>query len=207
MAGTLASGALLAPLAPGQSARLSFAMPPGFAVDQEVWLVHELVALSSADGDSGEVALEQSFEGVKTPLNAFYVVFHADKMDSKASAGTIARLLEQVAGGRGPEELRRDMGAELYAAFAAANAGSGRVLGGRVVSHLPAPGKSDVPLQVSVERAQGMQPLALRVTVGQGQLPPEFQPKVKDFVAYKVGYALGLALFGWLVLRFFRRRK
>lgn len=189
LAGSLTSGTLITPLDPGHNPRLTFAMPPGFAADQQVWLVYELVALFPEDEDSGEVGLEQAFEGVMTPLNALYVNFRAGDMDY-----------------RKPEELRRLVGAELSTAYESVNAGGGRVRGGRVVSYLSAPGKIDVPLLVSVERAQGMRPLALRVTVGQGQLPPEYQPKPQDTLAYRIGYAAGLVLFGWLVVRFIRRR-
>jgi hypothetical protein len=206
LASSLASGTIIAPLAPGQKSSLSFFMPTDFAADKEVWLVYDLVALSPSNDDSGQMDIQQSFEGVMTPLTSFYANFYAHDMDAKKSAGTIAQRLEEVAGHREPEELRRLMGADLYAAYESVNAGKGRVLVGRVVRHLPAPKKSDVPLAVSVQRAQGMQPLAMRVTVGQGELPPEFQEKTQDSWAYKAGYVAGLAFFGWLVLRFFRRR-
>ncbi|HXC59284.1 MAG TPA: hypothetical protein VN645_08200 [Steroidobacteraceae bacterium] len=206
VAGSLAGGTIIAPLAPGQKSSLSFLMPPGFAADKGVWLVYDLVALAPGDDDSGQMDIQQSFEGVMTPLNSFYANFHARDMDSMKSAGTIAQRLEEVAGHREPGELMRLMGADLYAAYESVNAGKGRVLVGRVVTHLSAPGKSDAPLAISVQRAQGMQPLAMRVTAGQGELTTEFQEKAQDSWAYKAGYAAGLAFFGWLVLRFFRRR-
>ena len=206
LAGSLASGTLVAPLAPGQKSSLSFFMPPGFAADKEVWLVYDLVALSPSGDDSGQVDLQQSFEGVMTPLTSFYGYFHARDMDSRQSSGTVAQRLEEIAGRREPEELRRLMGADLYSAYEAVNTGKGRVLVGRVVTHLSAPKKTDAPLAVSVQRAEGMQPLAMRVTVGQGDMPPEFQEKAQDSWAYKAGYAAGISFFGWLVLRFFRRR-
>ncbi len=206
-AGTLTAATLVAPLAPEQESRLSLPMPAGFASDQEVWIAYELVALSPTDDSEGELGIEQSFEGVMTPVSALFTSFNAGRMDSRESAGTIAQRLEQLAGPRKPEELRSLMGDELFAAYEAVNAGKGRVLGGRLVRRLPAPGRSDAPLLVSVERATGMQPLALKVTVGQGTLPAEFQGKTADSLAYKAGYAGGLAAFGWLVMRFFRRRR
>jgi hypothetical protein len=87
------------------------------------------------------------------------------------------------------------------------SADTGRVLVGRALRRLPAPGKSDVPLLVSVERVTGMRPLSLKVTVGQGSLPPELQEKPQDSIAYKAGYIAGIGLFGLLVLRFVRRRR
>lgn len=207
LAGSLTSGVLVAPLAPGQTEDLSLGMPPGFAADQEVWVVYDLVALSRDDKDVGEIVMEQAFESVMTPATSLYAIFHADDMESGKSAGTIAQRLEEVAGHREPAELQRLMGAELYAAYESVNAGKGRILTGRLVKRLPAPGKADTPLMISVERAEGIQPLALSVTVGQGNLSPEFQPKTEDSWAYKAGYFAGLAFFGWLVLHFFRRRK
>jgi hypothetical protein len=206
-ADTLASAALIAPLAPNNESRLRFAMPPDFAPDKPVWVVYELVAISTDDGGEGEVDFEQSFEGVKTSLPDFYFTFRADDMISRQSGGTVSQRLEQIAGRRDPEELKSQLGENLYSAYQAMNAGKGRVLGGRAVRRLAAPGISDAPLLISVERATGMQPLALKVTVGQGALPTQFQEKPENSPAYKAGYAAGLGLFGWLVMRFFRRRR
>jgi len=182
-------------------------MPAGFAPGEPVWVVYEIVAIAPDDSDEGEVDFEQSFEGVKTPLPAFYFTFKAQDMISRESGGTVSQRLEQIAGRRDPEELKNLLGEKLYSAYQAMNAGKGRVLGGRSVRRLPAPGRSDAPLLVSVERATGMQPLALKVTVGQGELPAQFQEKPESSLAYKAGYAAGLGLFGWLVMRFFRRRR
>jgi hypothetical protein len=204
LAGTLASAALVAPLAPGNESRLAFAMPPGFAPDQPVWVAYELVALSP--DDEGEVALEQSFEGVRTALSDMFVTFKATDMLSREAGGTVAQRLQQIAGERSPEELRALFGEKLYSAYQALGSGQGRVLGGQLVRQLAAPGRSDAALQISVERAEVMQPLALKVTFGQGALPAQFQEKAESSLAYKAGYAAGLGLFGWLVLRFFRRR-
>jgi hypothetical protein len=206
-AGTFATAALVAPLSPGQESRLRFTMPSGFAPDEPVWLVYDLVALSPDDDGKGQVDLEQSFEGVKTPLTAFYASFKADDMESRKSAGTIAQRLEQITGRYDPQELKRLLGAQMYAAYESVNAGSGRLLVGRLIRPLPGPGKADADLMVSVERAELIQPLALKVTVGQGPLPAEFQEKPENSPAYKAGYAAGIALFGWLVMRFFRRRR
>ncbi len=207
LADAFGSGSLVAPLAPGAQTSVSFSMPPGFAPDKEVWVAYDLVALSPDDSGTGKVTLEQSFELVATALNDLYVYFDADDMESNTSSGTIAQKLAEISGQRTPEELQSMMGTELYAAYEAVNAGRGRILSGRVVRHLPAPGKSDSPLKISVERAEGIQPVALMVTVGQGSLPLEFQQKPEDSWFYKAGYIAGLMCFGWLVLRFFRRRR
>ena len=206
LAGSLTSSTLLAPLAPEQTSPLSLTMPRGFAADQDVWVVYELVALSPDNDDAAELSIEQSFERVMTPLTALYVTLRAGDMESNASVGTVAQRLEQLVGHREPEELKRLMGTDLYAAYESASADKEGVLGGRVVTRLPPPGKSAEPLQISVERATGMLPLALRITVGQGELSPEFQQQPKDSVLYRAGYFAALAIFGWLVLRFFRRR-
>jgi hypothetical protein len=85
------------------------------------------------------------------------------------------------------------------------SAEAGRVLVGRALRRLPGPGTTDAPLLVSVERATGIRPLSLKVTVGQGSLPAQWQEKPQDSIAYKAGYIAGLGLFGWLALRLFRR--
>lgn len=205
-AAQLASTVLLTPLAPHQKSSVSIPMPAGLAPDQPVWVAYELVALSATDDGDGELGIEQSFEGVKTSTREFFATFHAREMQAQKSAGTVAAQLEQIAGHHEPAELRQLMGAELHAAYEAVNAGNGRILTGRSVHRLAAPERSDAPLLIAVERAQGMQPVALKVSVGQGDLPREFQQKTEDTGAWKLDYGLGLLAFGWLVMRFFRRR-
>jgi hypothetical protein len=206
-AATLATGSLFAPLAPGNDSRLSISMPPEFSADQELWIAYELVALDPADDGEGEVDFEQSFEGVKTPPSAFFATIKAKDMPTRFPAGEIAQQLEQLAGLRDPEELKRLMGTELHLAWRDATAGKGRVLGGRLLHRLPAPGTADTRLLISVERATGIQPLAVKVTVGQGSLPSHLQERPQDSTAWKIGYGLGVMLFGWLVMRWVRRRR
>ena len=93
LAGSLTSSTLLAPLAPEQTSRLSLTMPRGFAADQDVWVVYELVALSPDNDDAAELSIEQSFERVMTPLTALYVTLRAGDMESNASVGTVAQRL------------------------------------------------------------------------------------------------------------------
>lgn len=198
-AGALATGQLIVPLAPDAESRLHMVLPPGLAADQPVWVVYDLVALAPDASGEGEIGLEGSLEGVITPVGDMLVTFHADDMAANVSAGTVPERLEQIAGRREPAELRAIMGAEMYAAYEALNAGTGRILTGRIVRHLPAPGRSEGPLLVSVERADGIQPLALQVTTGQGELPASLRPATGGTWAFTLGRIAGGLLFLWLL--------
>jgi hypothetical protein len=205
-AGTLATGQMLMPLAPDMDPRLRMTLP-SLAPDQPVWVVYQLVALSPDSSGEGEIALEGSLEGVMTPMNEMLVTFHADDMDAGTSAGTVPERLEQIAGKREPAEWRAIMGPEMHTAYEALNAGKGRVLTGRLTRHLPAPGRTEGLLLVSVERAQGMQPMAVQLTVGQGALPPELAEAPGESTAYTVGRVAGGLTFLWLVYWLFVGRR
>ncbi len=203
----LGRAALLTPLAPHAESRVQMPMPREFVPGQEVWIVYDLVAMSASGKGDGEVGLEQAFDGVKMPAIDMFTTFDASRMDSKASAGTIASQLQQLVGQRSPQELRAQLGPELYDAYLAVNGGSGRILVGRKIAHLPGPGSSDAPLLVSVERASGMAPVAVSITVGQGEFPAELQTPTEKSPWYRAGYFAGIAAFGWLMMRWFGRRR
>jgi hypothetical protein len=206
-AGTLATGQLLVPLAPDSESRLRIALPPALAADQPVWVVYDMVALAPDARGEGEISLEGSLEGAITPALDMLVTFHADDMTSNVSAGTVPERLEQIAGRREPAELRAIMGPEMYAAYEALNAGAGRILTDRIVRHLPAPGRNEGLLLVSVERAQGIQPLALQVTAGQGELPASLRPATGGTWAFTLGRIAGGLLFLWLLYWLFVGRR
>lgn len=206
-AGTLGTGQLLVPLAPGAEPRLRIFMQSGVAPDQPMWVVYDLVALSPDDSGKGRTALEGSIEGVITPANDMLVTFRADEMESGAGAGTAPEHLAKIAGERSSSELQQLMGSDMYAAYQAFNAGSGRVLTGRIVRHLPPPDTTEAIMLVSVERTEGMQPLSLQVAVGQGELPDSMRPAVDRQWPYRLGRIAGGLLFLWLLYRLFSRKR
>ena len=209
LAGVLATQQLPTPLAPGMSSSLSIPVPPNVDPNAPIWVAYRVLALSADASPNGEIVLDGSFEGVATPINASIVLFNADAMTVSTSAGTIKQQFDALFGQRSPEQMKTLLGTELHAAYAAANAGTGRILDGTIVKTLPALGKNDGILLVSVERASGIQPVGVFVSVGQGDPPaastggngnPESSP------AYWIGRVLGIAVFVWLLYWFFSGR-
>lgn len=206
-ANVLARDQLGTPLAPDANSRLSIDTP-GVLPGQPVWVVYEVVAVSASSSPEGEIVLDGSFEGIATPLSDSTVVLQAEAMEASASAGTIGQQLEAIAGPRTSDELRALFGNELYDAYQALNAGSGRILTGRTVKTLPALGSDQGRLLVSVERAGGIQPVLVSVTVGQGDIPAEYRAApVSSSSAFRAGKLIGILLFFGLIAWFFLRRR
>lgn len=203
---TLGKSQLLMPLAPAMESRLNIPVQ-GADPSQPFWVVYQLVALSPDSSPKGSIDIEGSFEGVMTPINAMMAIFDSGRMKLTKSAGTLQQILESDGHKRSPEEWRALMGPEMFAAYEAVNAGTGRVAEETLTRSLPSFGKSEGILQVSVQRAQGAQPLALIVTVGQGDIPGSLLPPTESTRAYRFGYLLGIAAFGWLVMRMFRKKR
>jgi hypothetical protein len=203
---TLGKSQLLMPLAPEMESRLNIPVQ-GADPSQPFWVVYQLVALSPDSSPKGSIDIEGSFEGVITPLNEMMVSFDSGRMSLTKSAGTIQQLLERDGRERTPEEWKSLMGPALFAAYEAVNAGTGRVAEDTQTKTLPSFGNSEGSLQVSVERASGAQPLMLVVTVGQGNIPGSLLPAPESTALYKFGYLLGIAAFGWLVMRIFRKKR
>lgn len=209
LAGILARQQLATPLAPDMQSNLSIPMPPGVDPSQPIWVSYRTLALSADAAPSGEIVLDGSFEGVATPINASVATFTPDAMTISTSSGTIQQQFEAQYGKRSPQELQTLMGAELYAAYEAANAGKGRILDGTIVKTLPALGKTEGTLLVSVERASGLQPVGVFVTVGQGEIPAEMKPVENGggpSFAYALGRIFGFALLLGLLYWFFIAR-
>jgi len=208
-AGILATGQLVAPLAPGQQSRLQIPVGEGLDPARPVWVSYQLIALSEGSDSVGEVVVEGIFEGVPTPINLQLARFDAGRMQSGRSAGTVAEQLERVAGKRDDREWRALMGDALYATYEAVNSGQGRILNGRLVRHLPAPAEAEGVLLVAVERASGMQPLGLLVVAGQGDLPSELaeQGAGSGSLAFTLGRVAGGLLFLGLLYWFFVARR
>jgi hypothetical protein len=207
LAGKLAEGALVAPLAPGQESRLRIPITGAVDPAQPVWVSYQLVALSRDTDPQGDVVIEGSFEGVATPMNAMLARFDAGDMQASVSAGTVPEQLERIAGKRDPEELRALMGDSLFAAYEAVNAGQGRILTGRLLREIPPPTGDEGLLLVSVERAAGIQPVGLLVVAGQGELPVELQSRRADSILYTVGRVAGVLVFLALLYRFLSGRR
>jgi hypothetical protein len=210
LASILARQQLATPLAPDVPSRLSISIPPNVDPSQPIWVSYRTLALSADTSPSGEIVLDGSFEGIATPISASTVSFSPAAMTVSTSAGTIKQQFEASYGQRSAQEMRAILGTELYAAYEAVNAGSGRILDGTIVKTLPPLGKTEGTLLVSVERANGIRPVGVFVTVGQGEIPAELKPveSVESSSAYGVGRIFGgLLLLGLLYWFFIGRRK
>jgi hypothetical protein len=210
LAAVLGTQQLPTPLAPDMPSRLSIPMPPNIDPNAPIWVAYRVLALSADASPEGEIVLDGSFEGVATPINASIVVFTPDAMSISTSAGTIKQQFEAMHGARSPEQMKTLLGAELHAAYEAANAGTGRILDGTLVKTLPALGANEGTLLVSVERASGLQPIGVFVTVGQGEVPASITASggnPDSSVAYRMGRILGMLLFVGLLYWFFVARR
>lgn len=188
---------------------LSIPVPPNVDSDAPIWVSYRTLALSADASPSGEIVLDGSFEGVATPIAASTVVFSPDAMTVSTSSGTIKQQFEAMYGQRNPQEMQTLLGAELHAAYEAANAGSGRILDGTIAKTPPALGKTEGTLLVSVERASGIQPVGVFVTVGQGDIPAGMAPaesSADEASAFGFGRIIGILAFLGLLYWFFIAR-
>lgn len=210
LAAVLATQQLPTPLAPDMPSRLSIPMPSNLDPNAPVWVAYRMLALSADASPEGEIVVEGSFEGVPTPINATFANFSADDMTIATSAGTLQQQFESMHGKRSPEQMKALLGADLHAAYEAANAGTGRILDGTQIRTLPALGTNEGTLLVAVERASGIQPVGLFVTVGQGEVPASITASagsLESSAAHRIGRILGMLLFVWLLYWFFVARR
>ena len=194
------------PLSPSaESNRLQLMSTVPLDPNKPVWVSYELFAASASEKPTGSIVLDAALEGVPTSLADSIVVFSAEKLTRTASAGTIGATLEAQIGKRTPEELTAAFGPELYAAFKALNEKTGSMLSGTMVKVYRSPGKTEARLLVSVEKATGMQPVLINITMGQGDLPAEREAPASGS-KFKMEAVIGsavlfvIALF-WMLMR------
>ena len=207
----LAKAQLSTPLAPDMPSHLSIPMPANVDPAQPIWVSYRILALSASSSPTGEIVLDGSFEGVQTPIHQSVVHVTPEEMTIGTSGGTIGQQFEANYGKRSPAEMQSMFGAELYQAYEAVNAGTGRTLDGTIVKTLPALGTNAGTLVVSVERASGIRPVGVLITVGQGDIPAEFKASrgggdVGSSSAYGLGRILGILAFLGLLYWFFVAR-
>lgn len=193
-AGVLASELLPMPLAPDMKSSARLHLPEPYDPKQPVWVAYQLFAMSPTADPEGEIVVTGMFEREPTSPTASTVLFEPRDLEVTESAGTIDDQFEAQFGKRSEAELRTTWGDAMYDAYVAVNAGTGRLLNGTANRELPPLKDGDPILLVSVERAEGIQPAGLMVTVGQGDIPPELQPNVESTGAFQFGLGLGKML-------------
>ncbi|MEO8751194.1 MAG: hypothetical protein ABI624_00790 [Casimicrobiaceae bacterium] len=194
------------PLSPSaESNRLQLTSTVPLDPNKPVWVSYELFAASASEKPTGSIVLDASLEGVPTPVADSIVVFSAEELTRTASAGTIGATLEAQIGKRTPEELAEAFGPELYAAFKALNEKTGSMLSGTMVKVYRSPGTTEARLLVSVEKATGMQPVLINITMGQGDLPAKREAptsgskfKMEAVIGSAVLFVISLI---WLLMR------
>lgn len=197
---TLASKMLPMPLAPGMPHSTSIPLPASFSPEKPTWVAYQVFAVSASDQPSGEIMVSGMFEGEPTPPRASNALFVAGDLMVSISGGTVDEQFESSFGTLDEDELRGFWGDEMYEAYVAVNAGSGRILQGIIHRELPPLQHGEPTLLVSVERAQGIQPTGLMVSVGQGAIPAHLQVNVESTTAFKLGLGLGRMTFFLLLI-------
>lgn len=202
-AGVVAEDQLITPLAPSTFRNHIKLSAESLDPAKPIWVAYQLIAVSASDNPTGKIVLEASPEGVPVDIKDLKVVFLADKLKQSESAGTIGTLLEAQVGKRSPQELTEVLGPELYAAFQALNEKRGAILQGTKVKTYGPTGTSDATMLVSIEVAEGMQPMLIKVTMGQGDMPPEVAAAAETRLPLStlllgaLGIGIALAWFRW----------
>lgn len=200
----LANEQLMTPLIPHSKRGLS--IPLNVDPSKPVWVVYQLVGVSAVSRPEGEVVLDSSFEMVALPMGDSVVVFRMKDLDVvKATKGLSDQLSEKI-GQRKPEELRKMFGDDMYAAYEAIKKNEGSYVTGNIIKEYETDGKRQLVLLATVDRAKGIQPVAVNVIVGQGEIPAEYEKFGKKSIpAEKIIVAvISFAIAGFWLLR---RRK
>jgi hypothetical protein len=107
----------------------------------------------------------------RVDLGKSMVRFEAAKLTLKRPDAAVQQQLEAAAGGSSPQEQEARLGAGMAQALAAARSGKGTLVLGTQIRQYDAPGKSELIFSTSVERTQDIQPVAIQVSLGQGEPP------------------------------------
>lgn len=196
----LTSGQLITPLAavsPAQS--LNLVVAEGIDPTQPIWVSYSVYAISASDDPEGMLIVQGIFEGIATPIDRTIAGFYPRNMTQSSSAGTIGDQLTAEIGQRSREDLIGLYGPELVDALEALNEKRGAILTGIVVKTLPPIGTDSGTLNISIERAEGFQPVLVKVVAGQGDVPAELQTPVEQKTEFRMGRDFGRLLFFGLV--------
>jgi len=149
----------------------------GLKVDpsKPVWVSYSLFALSAEADRKGEVVVEGSPEGVAVPIADSRVRFSAERMTVLRSSEKVASRLKKEAAGRSRDEMIATMGPQLYKAFEALMRNEGQGFAQTIVKSYRVSGDGDLVFSASLVKIDTLQPVLLRVAVGQGDIPGEYR--------------------------------
>ncbi|WP_462114234.1 hypothetical protein [Lysobacter xanthus] len=204
-AATLATQQLVTPLIPGAHHSATIGVP-GMDPSRPVWVAYRVVGLSSSKSPTGAVHFSNSFDGIALP--ATDMMWRMDATDMRSGdTDSLRTQLQALAAQRSEPQLAATLGPGMHAAYKAVLTGDASSVDGRAVRVLPAPGRSDTALDVSVEGAEGVQPVLVAVTVGQGDVPAEFATATPGAsAAFGLGKVLFVLMLAGALLWWWRRR-
>lgn len=201
----VAEGQLITPLAPAAPEReIRLVNTAPLDPSKPVWVVYSLIAVSDSDKPKGRIVLDAMLEGVPTDIMDTKVIFSAGDLKKSASAGTIGQQLEAQMGQRTPEQLTEDFGPDLYAAYKALNEKRGSILQGAIVKTYNPVGGADAMLLASVARVEGMQPMLVTFTMGQGEVPAALKAQESSRIP-SIAIILGILFVATFALRQLRK--
>lgn len=143
----------------------------------KVWIAYTLVAVEMLDAaeDSPLLAVEAMPEGVAVPMAQSRLVFRAEEMDALPVSDELQQRVSEQMGDRSDDELREALGDDMFEAYLAVMDGRATPRMATRIREYQFPTDQDLELLVSFPRIVGLQPLALQVEAGQGEVPPRLR--------------------------------
>ncbi len=185
-AAELARDTLRLPLAPVTKQRALHVSAQGLDPAKPVWVKFELTGLSASEQPTGDLVLDAMPLEQRVDLGKSMVRFEAAKLTLKRPDAAVQQQLDAAAGGSSPQEQEARLGAGMAQALEAARSGRGTLVLGTQIRQYDAPGKAELSFSTSVERTQDIQPVAIQVTLGQGEPPVSAAEKERSYKKDKV---------------------
>lgn len=185
-AAELASGTLRLPLAPSTPQKALHVSATGLDPAKPVWVKFELTGISASDQPTGDLVLDAMPLEQRVDLGKSMVRFEAAKLTLKRPDAAVQQQLEAAAGGSSPQEQEARLGAAMAQALEAVRSGRGSLVLGTQIRQYDAPGKPELTFSTSVERTQDIQPVAIQVTLGQGEPPVSAAERERSYKKDKV---------------------
>lgn len=185
-AAELASGTLRLPLAPTTQQKALHVSATGLDPAKPVWVKFELTGISASVQPTGDLVLDAMPLEQRVDLGKSMVRFEAAKLTLKRPDAAVQQQLEAAAGGSSPQEQEARLGAAMAQALGAVRSGRGTLVVGSQIRQYDAPGKPELTFSTSVERTQDIQPVAIQVTLGQGEPPVSAAERDRSYKKDKV---------------------
>lgn len=201
-AAELASDTLRLPLAPATAQRVMHVSASGLDPAKPVWVKFELVGISASDKPTGDLVLDAMPLEQRVDLSKSMVRFDAAKLTVQRPEAALVKQLEGSVGSSSPQDLEARLGADMTRAFEAVRSGRGSVVQGTQVRQYDAPGKSALTFSTSVERTTDIQPITIKVTLGQGDMPVSEAERARSLQKDKIwagvfGLLFALGFWWW----------